>query len=241
MQVLSTLFCSFVTVAAFAADSPASISVDYREKSAAALEKVNSTLEKAVVTIIAELVKAGDTADADEVKAQLKAKQSGEPVVKPHTKVANLFTLYDAARLKALEPAQKAAVARIDAMLAGSDGKKLDVVAELGKVRAEIEAGKMAALPPTVDQFFIGKSWYSKAGSEYHFNKDGTGYRLQKMDFDDKVAFTWTLNPAGIVEVLQRKQPTAKASSAYFRFVDKKTAFLGDSASNISSPLNPTK
>lgn len=127
------------------ADTPAAISADYREKVTAALEKVNATLEKATVPILADLVKAGDTAGADEVKAQLKAKQDGEPVMKPHAKAAHLFTLYDAARLKALDPHQKAAVARIDAVLASSDGKKLDVVEELGKVRAEVEAGRVVA------------------------------------------------------------------------------------------------
>lgn len=54
---------------------------------------------------------------ADEVKAQLKAKQDGEPVAKPHAKAASLFALYDSARLKALEPAQAAAIRRIDALL----------------------------------------------------------------------------------------------------------------------------
>ena len=43
---------------------------------------------------------------------------------------------------------QQAAVARIDAMLQSSDGMKLEVVAELGKVRGEVEAGKVVAIPP---------------------------------------------------------------------------------------------
>lgn len=238
---MKLLLAVLLLASASLADTPAAISADYREKVTAALAKVNDTLEKATVPILADLVKAGDTAGADEVKAQLKAKQDGEPVMKPHAKTANLFTLYDAARLKALEPAQKAAISRIDALLAGSDGKKLDVVAELGKVRGEIEAGRVVAAPITVDQFFIGRSWYTKAGSEYHFNKDGTGYRLQKMDFDDKVAFTWTLDASGVVEVMQRKQPTANPSRTFFQFVDKKTAFQGDAASSITTPLLSNK
>lgn len=126
------------------ADSPDAILKDYQAKATPALEKVNATLEKATVPLIADLVKAGDTTAAEELKAQLKAKQDGEPVMKPHAKAISLFTLYDAARLKTLDPAQKAAVARIDSMLASSDGKKLEMVEALGKVRAEIEAGRIS-------------------------------------------------------------------------------------------------
>lgn len=126
-----------------AADTPAAILSDYRAKAEYALAKVNDTLEKATVPIIADLVKAGDTTGADEVKAQLKAKQDGEPVMKPHAKAANLFTLYDAARLRALDPIQQAAIKKLDAVLAGADGKKLEIVDAVKNVRAEVEAGRV--------------------------------------------------------------------------------------------------
>lgn len=132
------------------ADTPAKIAEDYRKASAAALVKVNETLEKATVPLIATLVKAGDTAGAEELQQQLKAKTAGEPVLKPQASAANMFKLYDAARVKALESARNAAVGRIDAMLASSEGSKLEVVKELGKVRAEIEAGKAASAPPDI-------------------------------------------------------------------------------------------
>lgn len=131
-----------------AADTPAAIAADYRSKAAAALEKVNDTLEKATVPIIADLVKAGDTTGADEVKTQLKAKQDGEPVTKPHAKAAHLFTLYDAARLRALDPIQQATIRKIDAVLATADGKKLEVVDAVKTVRAEVESGKLPAPEP---------------------------------------------------------------------------------------------
>lgn len=137
-------------IAPTAAETPDAILTDYRAKAAPALDKVNATLENATVPIIADLVKAGDTAGAEELKAQLQAKQSGDPVMKPHAKAASLFTLYDAARIKALDPAQKAAVSRIDTLLAGSAGKKLEIVEALGKVRAEIEAGKIEGTAPII-------------------------------------------------------------------------------------------
>lgn len=133
-----------------AAETPAAIAADYRARATTALEKVNATLEKACVPIIADLVKVGDTAGADEVKAQLKAKQDGELVAKPHAKAASLFALYDSARLKALEPAQTAAIRRIEALLASSDGKKLEIVDAAKTVRAEIEAGKAPVQAPKI-------------------------------------------------------------------------------------------
>lgn len=158
------------------ADSPEAIVTDYRAKAAPALEKVNATLEKATVSILADLVKAGDTAGADEVKAQLKAKQDGEPVAKPHAKAASLFALYDAARLKALEPTQQAAIRRIDALLASSDGKKLEVVDAAKTVRAEIEAGKAPVQAPKipVEWTYHGTPTSTTNIATVKFQPDGT-------------------------------------------------------------------
>lgn len=131
------------------ADSPDAILKDYRRAASAALEKLNATLETTTVPIIADLVKAGDTTGAESVQAQLKAKLEGEPLLQAHPKAAKLFTQYDAARLKALEPAQKSAVHRIEALLSGPEGKKLETVNSLASVRAEIENAipKMEAIP----------------------------------------------------------------------------------------------
>lgn len=147
MKTLALTLAALVTVTAFA-ETPEQIAADYRAKAKTALEKVNSTLEKATVPIIADLVKAGDTTGADEVKDQLKAKQDGEPVAKPHAKAANLFTLYDAARLRALDPIQQATIRKLDAVLAAADGKKLEVVDAVKTVRAEVEAGRVSNAGP---------------------------------------------------------------------------------------------
>lgn len=242
MKYLLAVLLLGITTATLA-DSPAQITTDYRKQASAAIAKVNDTLEKATVPLVAALLKAGDTEGAEILREQMKSKIDGDPVIKPHASAVALFSSYDTARLKAVESAQKAAIARIDSMLASSEGKKMEVLTELGKVRAEVEAGQVGAATaaPGNDQLYIGKSWYTKPGSEYHFNKDGTGYRLQKGDYDGKVPFTWTLHPDGIVEVQQRRQPTAPTSAAFFRFVDKKTAFQGTSKTAITAPLSAGK
>lgn len=177
---MKTLALSIAACAAFtvstAADTPDAILADYRAKATPALAKVNDTLEQATVPILAELVKEGDTAGIEQVKAQLQAKQSGDPVPNPHPKAASLFALYDAARIKALEPAQKSTIGRIEAMLKTSDGKKLEVVEALGKVRAEIEGGKAT---PTKSAY--PKKWgyyltaaYDKKHGTLTLKDDGT-------------------------------------------------------------------
>lgn len=158
---MKLLFVALTLSTSVFADTPAQIAADYHEKATSALQKVNDTLEKATVPLIADLVKAGDTDGAAILQTQMKAKIAGEQVLKPQARAIALFRSYDAARTKALEPVRKAAISRIDSMLASSEGKKLDIVAELGKVRAEIEAGKPATVPPPVG---LVKEW------TYHMN-----------------------------------------------------------------------
>ncbi|MBE2285006.1 MAG: hypothetical protein IAE77_16210 [Prosthecobacter sp.] len=158
---MKLLFVALIFVSSAFADTPAQIAADYHSKAAAALQKVNDTLEKATVPLIADLVKSGDTDGADLLRTQMKSKVGGDPVLKPQARAKDLFKNYDAARVKALEPAKKAAIARIDAMLASSEGKKLDVLTALNKVRAEIEAGKPAMDPTSTG---LARQW------TYHMN-----------------------------------------------------------------------
>lgn len=138
--LLSLLLISFASTAALA-DSAEAILKDYQQQSAAALAKLNETLEKAATPLIATLIKSGDAAGAEQLTEQLKSKLSGMPVPTPQASAALLFAQYDQARANAIKPAQKAGVARIDAMLSGKQGLDLDTVTALGQARVEIEAG----------------------------------------------------------------------------------------------------
>ncbi len=154
--LLALLLVSFSSALA---DTPAKIVEDYRKAAAAAVTKLNETLEQAATPLIAKLVTSGDTSGAEQLAAQLKAKLAGEPVTTPQASATLLFAQYDQARAKALEPAQKAGISRIETMLKpGAGSPKLELVTELGKVRAEIEAGNSAttagsapAMPATAD------------------------------------------------------------------------------------------
>lgn len=149
-RYLISLLVALLVTTSLLADTPAQISADYRSKATQALAGVNLTLERAVATITANLVKSGDTNSAESITEQMKLKAAGEAVANPHPSIQALFTQYDGARAKALEPIQKSCIARISGLLSTSEGKKVDVVAELGEIRAEIEAGKLPALPPKV-------------------------------------------------------------------------------------------
>lgn len=138
-HLLAALFLAALPTAVLA-DSAEAILKDYQQQSAAALAKLNDTLEKAGTPLIATLIKSGDAAGAEQLTEQLKSKLSGMPVITPHASAVLLFAQYDQARASAIKPAQKAALARIDAVLSGKQGQELDTVTALGKARVEIEA-----------------------------------------------------------------------------------------------------
>ncbi len=191
-QLLFTLLLvSFAaTTVSALADSPEAILKDYRRLAAQALERVNQSLEKAATPLITKLVSSGDTAGAALLTAQLKDKLAGEPVPSPQASAAQLFSLYDDARAKALLPAQKSSVARIDSLLKTAGGAKLETVAELGKVREEVEAGKVSAVPLDFAKKLYKTRWtwgydVNSGGSTLTF---GAGKTLQ---INTDAAHTW--------------------------------------------------
>lgn len=207
--LLLALVASFSTL--HAADTPAAILADYRAKAEPAIAKVNDTLEKAVVPILADLVKTGDTTGADQVKTQLKAKQDGEPVAQPHAKVAQLFALYDAARLRALDPVQQATIRRLDAVLASADGKKLEIVDAVKAVRAEVEAGKIVdpkAIP--VEWTYHGTPTSTTNIATVKFQPDGQWEMVEATG--QKTTGVWKSNTKGDKITIQLADSVWKAT-----------------------------
>jgi hypothetical protein len=163
------------------ADSPDAILKDYRARATQAVERLNQSLEKATTPLITKLVRQGDTAGAELLTSQLKAKVAGEPFMVPHPSAASLFSLYDEARAKALVPVQKSSIARIESMLKTAGGPKLETVTELGRVRGEIDGGRVAAALDNGSKFILPSSWdyYSDANKgvavgKLIWNADGT-------------------------------------------------------------------
>jgi hypothetical protein len=155
--LLALLLISFSASAL--ADSPEAILKDYRKQAAQALERMNLSLKNATTPLITKLVSSGDTAGAELLTAQLKDKLVGDPVEVPHASAAQLFSLYDEARAKALAPVQKASIARIDNLLKTAGGARLETVTELGKVRELIDGGIVSSTlstMPMVWDYFTG-------------------------------------------------------------------------------------
>jgi hypothetical protein len=146
--LLALLLISFSASAL--ADSPEAILKDYRKQAAQALERMNLSLKNATTPLITKLVSSGDTAGAELLTAQLKDKLVGDPVEVPHASAAQLFSLYDEARAKALAPVQKASIARIDNLLKTAGGARLETVTELGKVRELIDGGIVSSTLSTM-------------------------------------------------------------------------------------------
>ncbi len=203
-QLLLALLLVSFTASSALADSPEAILKDYRKQATQAVERLNQSLEKAATPIITKLVSSGDTAGAELVTSQLKAKVAGEPVTEPQASAVQLFSLYDEARAKALAPVQKSCIARIDSLLKTAGGAKLETVTELGKVRAEIEAGKAGtSVMPSMSTQWTYHATEKPDGSvgpthgELHIQPDGT---VTINDFGDaKIPHTgtWKANQKG--------------------------------------------
>ena len=162
-HLLLALLLAFTSTAALA-DSPEAILKDYRKASQQAVARLNQSLEKTTTALITKLVSSGDTAGAELLTSQMKAKMMGEPVMVPQASAVDLFALYDDARAKALAPVQKSSITRIDSLLKTAGGAKLETITELGKVRAEIEA--TGSIPAAVLTNNIPMHW------SYHLKPD---------------------------------------------------------------------
>ena len=145
MKTLALILAALVTVTALA-ETPSQIAADYRAKATTALERLNKTLDTEAAKISATLLALGDAAAVEALAEQVKAKQAGEAVATPVPQAVQLFTAYDAARVKALAPVSDSTLRRIEATLASSEGKKTEVVAELAKLKVNVMAGRISDL-----------------------------------------------------------------------------------------------
>lgn len=126
-----------------AADTPAAIAADYRKAADTALARLNTTLDAEAAKVAAQLLAQNDAAAVATLTDQVQSKRAGEPVPQPLPQVATLFAGYDRARATALAPVQQSTLRRIDSMLASSAGKKVEIVAELAKLKTDVQAGKI--------------------------------------------------------------------------------------------------
>ena len=173
MKHLFTAFLLAFTAAAALADSPEAILKDYRKAALQAVARLNQSLEKTATPMITKLVASGDTAGAELLASQIKEKQAGDPVPNPQASAVQLFALYDDARAKALAPVQKSSIARIESLLKTAGGSKLETVTELGKARAEIEAGKAFSANDLPVEWTYRSSPTSPPISKVFFERDG--------------------------------------------------------------------
>lgn len=98
-------------------------------------------------------------------------------------------------------------------------------------------ASKTTAEARKIDQLFIGKSWYTLAGAEWHFGKNGTGFRIYKASYPDKIDLKWLKMDDGIIKVFWRNEPGSPERISYFRFVDKVTGYISFNPSDINDPI----
>lgn len=182
---MKTHLLTLAAIAAFttlaAADSPDAILKDYRTRATQATQRLNETLEKQAAPIITDLLRKNDTPGAESVASQVKAKLAGEPVIAPHVAAAALFAQFDGARATALQPIQRACLARINSLLNVAGGPKVEDLASLTKAKSEIEAGK-------VEEQMKGRNPIPLHWS-YHTAQDAPAIAFMDIKLDG----TWTL------------------------------------------------
>jgi hypothetical protein len=192
--LLALLLVTFASTVALA-DSPEAILKDYRKAAAQAVERLNQSLEKATTPLITKLIQQGDTAGADVLTTQIKEKQAGDAVPSPQASVVQLFALYDDARAKALAPVQKSSITRIDSLLKTAGGAKLETITELGKARAEIEAGKAPSANDLPVEWTYRSSPTGPPLSKVFFERDGSA-RMEAGP--DSQSGTWEWKRKGV-------------------------------------------
>jgi hypothetical protein len=199
-QLLLALLLVSLASSSALADSPDAILKDYRKAATQAVERLNLSLKNTTTLLITKLVSSGDTEGAELLTSQLKAKLAGELVPSPQASATQLFSLYDDARDKALAPVQKSSISRIDSLLKTAGGAKLETIAELGRVRAEIEGGAVKDPSPSsyLDKHNIPKVWGYYVSNKYdvrhgtlNLNDDGT----MTIEASNPVTGTWLKTP----------------------------------------------
>jgi hypothetical protein len=212
-QLLLALLLVSFTASSALADSPEAILKDYRKSATQAVERLNQSLEKAATPLITKLVSSGDTDGAEQLTKELRAKIAGESIAMPQASAVQLFSLYDDARAKALAPVQKSSIARIESLLKTAGGPKLETITELGKVRAEIEAGNgdPAHEPTYLAKQGIRKVWgyflspkYDTRHGTLKLNDDGT----MVIEAGNPVTGTWQKTPDPKVITVSMKNAT---------------------------------
>jgi len=85
------------------------------------------------------------------------------------------------------------------------------------------------------EQYFADKSWLTAANSEFHFNKDGSGWRKDEQGVS--APFTWRRLEGGIIHASGTLTPGGAARQWYFKFDNPKTAVYGNTPGSLPTLL----
>ncbi len=215
-----------LTLAAIAAlttlglgDSPDAILKDYRKQATQATQRLNETLEKQSAPIITSLIRKGDTAGAEAVTAQVKAKLAGEPIAAPHVAIAALLAQYDGARATALQPVQKTSLARLDSLLNVSGVPKVADLEAITQAKTEIEAAKTGNASKISVAWTYHKTPTSVAMAKVFFETDG---KLRVEDGAENPTGTWQMEKNGTLSAKLPKDTWMVAIKKDFAELDSK-------------------
>jgi len=108
----------------------------------------------------------------------------------------------------------------------------------LAQTAGEKPAAATEPAPPDglgEERFFAGRSWMSGPKAEFHFNRDGTGWRKDELGI--KLPLKWEKMKSGIVHATGSLVQGGASRDWYFMFNNRKTALYGLSPDSMPSPL----
>lgn len=156
------------------------------------------------------------------------------------TKLKSLKEKYESAKQKALDPIERVYKDELKKLLAEEKD-----VNEIAKITDELtkqgvdglngnkQIVKTEEVTGIEERWFVNKSWKTNAGTSFHFERDGKGYRKFGAD---KTNFLWKNNGTHI-EVTGQVNVGKPVKNWYFAFKSKDIAFYGDTKDQITVPL----
>jgi hypothetical protein len=164
----------------------------------------------------------------------------------PPADVTNLKDQYQKALKKATDPItevyKKELLQLLDQYKKSKDIEGIAAVTEELTHLGTIMAVRASDIPTAKEQnnlrFFVNKSWFSAANTEYHFEKDTTGYRIY---LTTKTPFTWRRLDNGLVEAIGRMKEGGPAVTWFFKFDNGDTAVFGNTPDVLQDRLRSEK
>lgn len=139
-----------------------------------------------------------------------------------------LKSKYDQAIKNATDPINKiykTELSKILSELRNNPTETAKILEEFKRLGIEPSIGevKQPLVELNNEKLFVGHVWKSSFGTEYHFQKNGEGYRINGKD---KTTFIWE-KEIDVIKIITKETQKGVMKNWYFRFINKNDARYG--------------